>query len=346
MQTDSKDKTSNQNTIEISDHKFYLDKITEAVGNTPLIKLHRLPQDYGVKATILVKAEFINPTGSVKDRMAVYLLDEAVRKGDLKPGDTIVESTSGNTGAAVAMYAAAHGYKAILTIPDKMSDEKIYTLKAFGAEVHICKTAVPPDSPESYYEVAKKIHRDTPNSFFISQYTNTDNIEAHYQTTGPEIWKQTGGDFDILVGGIGTGGTISGIGRYLKEKNPDIEIVAVDPIGSIFYDYFKDKTMIEPKTYFVEGIGDDFLCPALDFSVIDKIYQVSDKECFLATRALTRKEGIFGGGSSGGAVHVALNHAKNLDADKTVVVILPDHGAKYISKIFNDDWMREKGFID
>ncbi|MFH2050168.1 MAG: cysteine synthase family protein [bacterium] len=346
MKTDSKNKSINPSSTEKSNDKFYLDKITVAIGNTPLIKLQRLPQEYGVKATVLVKPEFINPTGSVKDRMAVYLLNEAVRKGDLKPGGTIVEGTSGNTGAAVAMYAAANGYKAILTIPDKMSDEKINTLKAFGAEVHICKTAVLPDSPESYYSVARKIHEDTPNSFFISQYTNLDNIEAHYRTTGPEIWKQTGGNFDVLVGGIGTGGTVSGIGRFIKEMNPDIEVVAVDPIGSVFYDYFKDKTMIEPQTYLVEGIGDDFLCPALDFSVIDKIYQVSDKECFLATRALTRKEGIFGGGSSGGAVHAALIHAKNLDADKTVVVILPDHGAKYLSKIFNDDWMREKGFID
>jgi len=346
MKADSKNKSAKPNNTEISNHKYYLDKITEAVGNTPLVKLQRLPQEYGVKANILVKLEFINPTGSVKDRMAVYLLNEAVRKGDLKPGGTIVEGTSGNTGAAVAMFAAAHGYKAILTIPDKMSDEKINTLKAFGADVHICKTAVPPDSPESYYSVARKIHEDTPNSFFISQYTNLDNIEAHYRTTGPEIWKQTGGNFDVLVGGIGTGGTISGTARFIKEMNADIEVVAVDPIGSVFYNYFKDKTMIEPKTYLVEGIGDDFLCPALDFSVIDKVYQVSDKECFLATRDLTRKEGIFGGGSSGGAVHIALKHAKNLDADKTVVVILPDHGAKYLTKIFNDDWMREKGFID
>lgn len=346
MKTDSKNKSNFRSKPENNSKQFYSDRITEVVGNTPLIKLQRLPLKFGVKATILVKPEFINPTGSVKDRMAVYLLNEAIRKGDLKPGGTIVEGTSGNTGAAVAMFAAAHGYKAILTIPDKMSDEKINTLKAFGAEVHICKTAVPPDSPESYYSVARKLHEDTPNSFFISQYTNLDNIEAHYRTTGPEIWKQTGGKFDVLVGGIGTGGTVSGVSRFIKEMNPDIQVVAVDPIGSVFFDYFKDKTMIEPQTYLVEGIGDDFLCPALDFSVIDKIYQVTDKECFIAARRLTREEGIFGGGSSGGAVHVALTYAKNLDEDKTVVVILPDHGAKYLSKIFNDDWMREKKFIE
>ncbi len=325
---------------------YYARDITEVIGNTPLVRLRRLTQERNIKATILVKLEFLNPTGSVKDRMAIYLLNEAVRKGELKPGGTIVEATSGNTGAAVAMFAAAHGFKAILTIPDKMSKEKIDALKAFGAEVHICPTAVPPDSPESYYETAKRIQRQTPNSYLIGQYFNLGNIEAHYRTTDPEIWRQTEGKIDVFVGGIGTGGTVSGVARYLKEKNPKIEIVAVDPIGSVFYNYHKDATLIEPHPYLVEGIGDDFLCPTLDFSVIDKIYQVTDKECFLMTRELTRKEGIFGGGSSGAAVHVALQHAADLDEDKTVVVILPDSGAKYISKIFNDDWMQEKGFLE
>lgn len=320
--------------------------ITEVIGNTPLVRLRRLTAEREIKATVLVKLEFLNPTGSVKDRMAIYLLNQAVRRGELKPGGTIVEATSGNTGAAVAMFAAAHGFRAILTIPDKMSKEKVDTLRAFGAEVHICPTAVPPDSPESYYETAKRIQRETPNSYLVGQYFNLDNIEAHYRTTGPEIWHQTEGNIDILVGGIGTGGTVSGVARFLKEKNPQIEIVAVDPEGSVFYNYHKNKTLIEPHPYLVEGIGDDFLCPTLDFSVIDKIYQVSDKDCFLMTRELTRKEGIFGGGSSGAAVHVALKHAADLDENKTVVVILPDSGAKYISKIFNDDWMQEKGFLE
>ena len=328
-------------------HKMqYANDITETIGDTPLVKLRHLPQERGIKATILVKPEFLNPTGSVKDRMAVYLLRQAVERGELKEGGTIVEATSGNTGAAVAMYAAANGYKAILTIPDKMSDEKVDTLRAFGAEVHVCPTAVPPDSPESYYETAKAIHEKTPNSYLIGQYFNTDNIEAHYRLTGPEIWEQTGGEFDVLVGGIGTGGTVSGVARYIKEQNPKIEIVAVDPVGSVFYNYHKDKTMVEPHPYLVEGIGDDFLCPTLDLSVIDKVFQVTDKESFLMTRELTRKEGIFGGGSSGSAVHVALNYAETMKAGQTMVVILPDGGGKYISKVFNDQWMKEKGFLD
>ncbi|HWR83212.1 MAG TPA: cysteine synthase family protein [Candidatus Deferrimicrobium sp.] len=329
-----------------SESAIYAGDITATVGNTPLVRLRRLPAERGIKATILVKPEFMNPSGSVKDRMAIYLLDQAVRRGEIKPGWSIVEATSGNTGASVAMYAAAHDYKAILTIPDKMSKEKVDTLRAFGAEVHICPTAVPPDSPESYYETAKRIHRETPNSYLIGQYFNLDNIEAHYRSTGPEIFRQTDGKLDVFVGGIGTGGTVSGVGRFLKEQNPGIEVVAADPIGSVFYNYHRDKTLIEPHPYFVEGIGDDFLCPTLDLSVIDKIYQVTDKESFLMTRELTRKEGIFGGGSSGAAVHVALKHAVGLDADKTVVVILPDSGVKYISKIFNDEWMREKGFLE
>jgi cystathionine beta-synthase len=330
----------------LSEKKFYSESVAETVGNTPLVRLRKLTEEQGVKATVLAKLEFLNPTGSVKDRMALYILENAVKKGELKPGGTIVEGTSGNTGAAVAMFAAANGYKAIFTIPDKMSDEKINTLKAFGAEVHICPTAVPAESPESYYETAKRIHRETPGSYYIGQYFNLDNIDAHYHSTGPEIWKQTKGKLDVLVGGIGTGGTISGTARFLKEQNSKIEVVAADPIGSVYYQYHKDKTLIEPHTYFVEGIGEDMLCPTIDFDVIDKVYQVDDKQSFLMTRDLARKEGILAGGSGGSAVHVALQHAKTLEADKTMVVILPDSGVKYISKIFNDDWMRQKGFLD
>ncbi len=325
--------------------KYYLDSIDDAIGNIPLIKLNQMAEKYGVKATVLVKPEYMNPSGSVKDRMGTYILKQAIERGELKPGGTIVEGTSGNTGAAVAMFAAAHGYKAIFTIPDKMSDEKVNALKAFGAEVHICPTAVPAESPESYYETAKRIHRETPGSYYIGQYFNLDNIEAHYKITGPEIWEQTGGKFDVFVGGIGTGGTVSGIARYLKEKDSSIEVIGADPIGSIYYNYHKDKTMIEPHTYYVEGIGEDMLCPTIDFSVIDKVVQVTDKESFLACRDLTRLEGIFGGGSCGSAVHVALNYAKTLDEDKIVVVILPDSGIKYMSKVFNDEWMKEKGFL-
>lgn len=325
--------------------QIYLNDITEAIGDTPLVRLKRLTEERSIKATVLVKPEFLNPTGSVKDRMAVYILRKAVQRGELKPGGTIVEATSGNTGAAVAMFAAVNGYKAIFTIPDKMSDEKVNTLKAFGAEVHVCPTAVPAESPDSYYETAKRLYSETKNAYFIGQYFNLDNIEAHYKTTGPEVWNQTEGKIDVLVGGIGTGGTVSGTAKFLKEQNSKIEIVAADPIGSIYFDYHRDKSMIEPHTYFVEGIGEDMLCPTIDFTVIDKVYQVSDQQSFLAARDLTRKEGIFGGGSSGAAVHVALEHAQTLDEGQLMVVILPDGGSKYISKIFNDEWMRSKGFL-
>lgn len=325
--------------------QFYAEDITKTIGNTPLVKVRRLTAERGITATVLAKLEFLNPTGSVKDRMAVHILEQAVKRGDLKPGGTIIEATSGNTGAAVAMYAAVNGYTAILTIPDKMSREKVDTLKAFGAEVHVCPTAVPAESPESYYETAKRIHRETPNSYLIGQYFNLDNIEAHYRSTGPEIWNQTGGRIDVLVGGIGTGGTISGTARFLKEQNPGIEVVAADPIGSVYYQYHQDKTLIEPHTYLVEGIGEDMLCPTIDFSVIDKIYQVDDRICFLAGRDLARKEGILAGGSGGAAMHVALEHARTLPADKIMVVILPDAGTKYISKMYSDDWMREKGLL-
>lgn len=332
----------------ILDEVMFAEDMTETVGNTPLVRLRRLTAERGIKGTILVKPEFLNPTGSVKDRMAIFLLRQAERKGELKPGGTIVEATSGNTGAAVAMFAAAMGYKAILTIPDKMSNEKIDALKAFGAQVHVCPTAVEPTDPRSYYETAKRIAAETPNSYFVGQYFNLDNIEAHYRTTGPEIWRQTKGKIDILVGGIGTGGTVSGTAKYLKEQNPKVKIIAADPEGSVYYHYFKTGKMPEAHPYVVEGIGDDFLCPTLDLSVIDDVYQVSDKECFLAARELTRKEGIMGGGSSGGIVSVALRYAQdiNMADDQLMVVILPDHGAKYISKMFNDEWMRAKGYME
>ena len=324
----------------------YLKNITEATGGIPLVHLQRIPAENGIEATILAKPEYLNPSGSIKDRMVKYVLEKAIADGELKPGGTIVEATSGNTGAAVAMFAAVHGYRAIFTIPDKMSSEKVDTLRAFGAEVHVCPTAVPAESPESYYETGKRLHRETPNSYFVGQYFNQSNIEAHYHSTGPEIWEQTGGDIDVLVGGIGTGGTLSGTARYLKEQKSSIVIIAADPIGSIYYQYHKDKTLIEPHTYHVEGIGEDLLCKSIDFSVIDKIYKVTDKDSFITGRDLVRKEGLFGGGSSGSAVWVAIEHARTLPSDKLIVVILPDSGSKYISKMFNDNWMRENNFLE
>jgi len=267
----------------------YHQNILELIGNTPLVKLTRVTA--GIKATILAKLEFMNPGGSVKDRLAVYMVEKAIKNGLLKPGGTIIESTSGNTGIGLAMYAAVKGFKAIFTIPDKMSQEKINLLKAFGAEVIVCPTNVPPDSPESYYEVAKKLAKETPNSYFVNQYHNEDNGEAHYMTTGPEIWTQTGGRIDYLVAGAGTGGTISGVGKFLKEKNPNVKVIAVDPIGSVYHDWFKYKKLIEPKVYMVEGIGEDMLCETMHFEVIDDIIQVSDAEAFYMARKLAREEG-------------------------------------------------------
>ncbi len=322
---------------------MYYEDVSQLIGNTPLVKLNRVTQ--GIKAKILAKLEFLNPGGSVKDRMALYMLKQAEKDGKLKPGGTIVEATSGNTGVAVAMYAAIKGYHAIFTIPDKMSKEKIDLLKAFGAEVIVTPTEVPPDSPQSYYEQAKRIHSETPNSYFVGQYQNLKNPEAHYKTTGPEIWDQTEGKIDYLVGGVGTGGTMSGACKYLKERKQEIKTVAVDPEGSVFYDYFKTKKLIEPHLYLVEGIGEDMLVPTMQFEYIDDFIQVTDKDSFLMARRLAKEEGIFAGGSSGAAVWATLQVAKDLDDDKTVVVILPDTGARYLSKIYNDDWMKEKGFL-
>jgi len=322
--------------------KYYED-ILQTIGNTPMVRLNKVTK--GIRPTVLAKVEFFNPGGSVKDRMAVYMVKEAVRKGFLKPGGTIVENTSGNTGIGLALYAAVKGYKAIFTIPDKMSKEKIELLRAFGAEVVICPTAVPPDSPESYYEVAKRIVRETPNSYLVNQYHNLDNVQAHYRTTGPEIWEQTEGRIDYLVAGAGTGGTISGAGRFLKEKKPGIRIVGVDPIGSIYHDWFRYKRVIESHVYMVEGIGEDMLCETMHFDVIDDMIQVSDRDSFLMARRLVREEGILAGGSSGSAVWAALKVSEDLSEDKVVVVILPDTGRNYMSKIFSDDWMREKGHI-
>ena len=316
--------------------------ILQTIGNTPLVKLNNVAK--GIAANIYAKLEFLNPGGSVKDRMALYIIRDAEKRGLLKPGGTIVENTSGNTGFGIAMVAAVRGYKTIFTIPDKMSEEKISALKAFGAEVIVTKTDVPPDSPESYYEIAKKIAREK-KAFYVDQYNNPKNIEAHYKTTGPEIWRDTNGKVDYLVGGIGTGGTLSGAGRFLKEKNKRIKIIAVDPEGSVFYDYFKTGKLIKPHVYKVEGIGEDMLVKTLDFDVIDDIIQVNDKESFIMARRLAREEGMFVGGSSGAAVVAAYKVAKNLDRDKTIVVILPDTGSRYLSKIFNDDWMRKNNFL-
>ena len=313
--------------------------VTELIGNTPIVRINKVVQG---KVNIFAKLEFFNPGGSIKDRMALFILNEAEKKGLI--GKEVVENSSGNTGAALAMISAVKGYKTTITIPDKMSSEKVELIKAFGAEVVVTKTDVPHDSEESYYSVARRISNER-GAFYPDQYNNLDNIKCHYETTGPEIWKQMEGKIDILIAGIGTGGTISGTGKYLKEMNPKVKVIGVDPEGSIFYDYFKSGKIIEPHTYKVEGIGEDYLVKAVDFSVIDDIIRVNDKESFLMARRLAREEGIFAGGSSGSAMVAALKVAAS-NKDKNILVVFPDSGYRYMSKIYNDEWMEKYGFSE
>jgi cystathionine beta-synthase len=320
----------------------YHETVLSAIGHTPLVRLQKLagPED----ATVLVKLEYLNPGGSIKDRMALHIIEKAERAGLLRKGGTIVENTSGNTGVRIAIAAAVKGYRCVFTMPDKMSKEKQDTLKAFGAQVVITPTNVPADSPDSYYSVAKRIAAETPNSFYLNQYHNADNVEAHYQLTAPEIWEQTEGKVDAFVAGLGTGGTMSGCGRYLKEKNPRVLNVGVDPVGSVYYSMFKTGKLPQPHVYKVEGIGEDMMCGAMDLSVLDDVRQVNDAQAFSMGRRLAREEGIFAGGSSGAAVHVAVQLAKELGKGKVIVVPLPDSGRAYISKMFSDEWMRDNGF--
>lgn len=314
--------------------------ILDTIGNTPLIRLQHI-NPYPL-ATILVKLEFLNPGGSIKDRIVRHIIDDAERKKLLKPGGTIIENTSGNTGAAVAMIAAIRGYRAILTMPDKVSKEKQNALKAYGAEIIVTPTSAAPDSPDHYVNVAKRLAEKTPNSFRINQYDNLKNPEAHYLSTGPEIWEQTQGKIDYFVASGSTGGTISGVGRYLKERNPEIKTVMPDPIGSIYYHYFKTGEIPHEGNcnYLLEGIGEDHMAQAMNFSYVDEVLQVKDKDAFTIGRLLARKEGILAGGSSGANVWGALEIAKTLKKPATIVTILPDGGVKYLSKMFDDEWMR------
>lgn len=321
----------------------YYSNILQCIGQTPLVKLNNVIDNDA--ATILVKCEFMNPTGSVKDRIALYIIEKAEQTGKLRPGGVIVENTSGNTGLSLAMVAAIKGYRCIFTIPDKMSTEKINMLKAFGAEVIVTPTDVPGDSPEHYVQQALRIAKETPNAFYVNQYHNPDNIEAHYYSTGPEIWQQTFGKIDAFVAGTGTGGTVSGVGRYFKQRNAQVQIIGVDPIGSVHYNLFYDQKLVTPSVYQVEGIGEDIPCEALDFSVIDRMIQTNDEQAFMMARRLVREEGLFCGGASGAVVHASIDVAKKLGPNKTVVAILTDSGSRYVSKFLSDDWMKKNHYI-
>jgi cystathionine beta-synthase len=326
----------------------YNENILQVIGRTPLVRLNRVTAS--VPALVLAKVEAFNPAGSIKDRIGPTIIAEAEHQGLIKPGGTIVEATSGNTGAGLALAAAVKGYKCIFVMPDKMSDEKVRFLRAFGARVVITPTAVTPDDPRSYYSVARRLVEETPNSFLANQYFNPANPESHYLSTGPEIWQQTGGQVAVLVAGMGTGGTITGTARYLKEHNPQVKMVGVDIEGSLLYSTWKEGHLpaeVPLKTYKIEGIGEDFVPGTLDLSLVDEAVQVDDRESFLMARRLVREEGIFIGGSSGSAVAGLLKSelVRALKPGQVVVVILPDSGSRYLSKLFDDNWMRENGLL-
>ena len=313
------------------------DSFLDAVGDTPLVRLTKVTR--GVRPTILAKLEMLNPGGSVKDRIGLPMIEAAERAGLLGPGGTIVEPTSGNTGHGLAIAAAIKGYKCIFVMPDKMSQEKVALLRAYGAEVVITPTAVAPESPESYYRVADRLTEEIPGAFQPNQYFNQENPKAHYETTGPEIWEQTEGGIDVLVAGVGTGGTITGAARYLKERKPGLMVVGADPEGSLF-------SGDQPRPYLVEGIGEDFWPATLDPSLVDRWVKVSDADSFRTARAITRQEGILGGGSCGTAVYAALEVARELDESTLIVVILPDTGRNYLSKLYSDSWLLQYGMLE
>ena len=320
------------------------ENILQAIGNTPIVKLSK--KVTGVDSEIYVKLEYLNPGGSTKDRIGWYIMEQAVKNGKIKPGGTIIEGTSGNTGVGLAMFAAVYGYKCIFVLADKQSAEKINNLRAFGAKVVICPTNVLPEDPRSYYSVSKRLSETIPNSYYVNQYDNLWNRETHFKTTGPEIYSQTDGDFDVFMAGVGTGGTITGIGMYFKQKKPSIKIVGVDVEGSIVAHFAKTGEMIEAHSYVLEGLGEDFIPGNYDFKVIDDWVVVGDKESFVMTRKLLAHDGIYCGGSSGAAVVGAIKYAKTLKIPQKILVLLPDSGNRYTSKIFNDEWMSSNGYND
>jgi cystathionine beta-synthase len=324
---------------------MWSNNILETIGNTPMVRLNKITKD--IKATVLAKIETTNPGNSIKDRMALKMIEDAEKDGRLKPGGTIIEGTSGNTGMGLAIAAVIKGYKCIFTSTDKQSKEKFDALRAFGAEVIVCPTNVEPEDPRSYYSVSSRLEREVPNSWKPNQYDNLSNSQAHYEQTGPEIWKQTEGKITHLVVGVGTGGTISGTAKYLKEQNPDIQVLGIDTYGSVFKKYKEtgefDKNEIYP--YITEGIGEDFLPQNVDFSLIDHFEKVTDKDAALMTRQIAMQEGIFAGNSTGSAVAGVLQMKDRFKEGDVVVIIFPDHGTRYLGKMYNEDWLRERGFL-
>lgn len=324
----------------------YSKNILETIGNTPLVKINKITKD--LPCLILAKYEPLNPGNSVKDRMAVKMIEDAEEAGLLKPGGTIIEGTSGNTGMGLAIAGAVKGYKCVFVMADKQSKEKVDILKAMGAKVVVCPTAVEPDDPGSYYSVSRRLAEETPNSWYVNQYDNLSNTKAHYESTGPEIWKQTDGKITHFVVGVGTGGTISGVGRYLKEKNPDIKIWGVDTYGSVFKKYHEtgifDENEIYP--YVTEGIGEDILPKNVDFSIIDGFTKVTDKDGAVYTQRLAKEEGMFLGNSAGSAIKGVLQLKEHFTKDDVVVVLFHDHGSRYVGKMFNDNWMKKMGYLE
>ncbi len=321
------------------------DHVLHCVGNTPLVRLNKLA--HGLKANVYVKLEMLNPGNSVKDRIALKIIEDAEARGEIQPGGTIVEATSGNTGAGLAMVAAIKGYQCIFVLPDKQSEEKRAALRAYGAKVVVTPTNVEPEDPRSYYSVAKRLAEETPNAFYANQYHNPSNPQAHYESTGPELYDQLDGQIDAFIAGLGTGGTITGTGKYLKEKRPECRIVGVDPVGSLYFDYFRTGQLTEAFSYIVEGIGEDFLPSTMDFQYVDEVVRVEDRECMQMSRRLAREEGIFAGGSCGAAVAGGLKWIRANDREgANYVILLPDSGSRYLSKIYNDNWMSEHGFLD
>lgn len=324
-------------------NKRVFDSILDVVGNTPLVKLTKMNR--GVDSEIFAKLEFLNPMGSIKDRIARYMIEKAEKEGKIKKGQLIIENSSGNTALGLALVAIQKGYKLKVVVRDSISKEKINQLKVLGVDIHFADSTLPPESPDSYNNITPRIVAGTPGAYFPDQHNNPENSEAHYKTTGPEIWEQMDGRIDYFVTGVGTGGTLSGAAKYLKEKDPGIKVIGIDPVGSIFHDYFHTGKIVKAGPYLVEGLGDEFLIKCVDFSLIDDMYQVTDKEAFRFARELVTKEGIMAGGSSGAALWGVLKLAKSLPAPARIVTIFPDSASRYLSTVFNDEWLKEKNLL-